>query len=181
MCNNKKLRKNTSFKLSNISFKHWFCWSIRFLPETRTMVHFHTTCQRDNHWAILVSQFQSAAGQRQRPGRCSSYLPPNHPCLVYLSYIYGWFLIVTTVGFPKHSKKVNKKNQSSGYQDTILPTWNVFEQVHSLKLTGLRLKQMESPKKLYSLPSIYYFETNYASWWFQPIWKILVKMGIFPK
>ena len=22
---------------------------------------------------------------------------------------------------------------------------------------------------------------KYTSWWFQPIWKILVKMGIFPK
>ena len=25
------------------------------------------------------------------------------------------------------------------------------------------------------------FSQSYSSWWFQPIWKILVKMGIFPK
>ena len=148
MCNNKKLQTNTSFKLSNISFKHWFCWSIRFLPETRPMGNFHTTCQRDNHWAILVSQFQSAAGQRQRPGRCSSYLPPNHPCLVYLIYIYGWFSIVTTVSFPKHSKRWTKKSifRLPGYNSTNL---ECFEQLHSLKLTGLRLEKNGIPPKNY--------------------------------
>ena len=36
-------------------------------------------------------------------------------------------------------------------------------------------QQMEVCKEV-----IYLYE-NYTGWWFQPIWKILVKMGIFPK
>ena len=33
---------------------------------------------------------------------------------------------------------------------------------------------------IYSIP-MHFMETYYTSWWFQPLWKILVKMGIFPK
>ena len=30
-------------------------------------------------------------------------------------------------------------------------------------------------------PAYQFFQMDLSSWWFQPIWKILVKMGIFPK
>ena len=98
----------------------------------------------------LLSSDRGLANQ-QLVGRCSSYLPPNHPCLVYLIYIYGWSFILTTVGWTPNTlqKRWNKKiHLQVIYQDTILPTWNGFKQLHSLKLTKcLRLKEMESPKR----------------------------------
>ena len=39
------------------------------------------------------------------------------------------------------------------------------------------------PRKTHTCPqkgTIFFKKKNY-SWWFQPIWKLLVKMGIFPK
>lgn len=130
-----KTTNNTSFKLSNISFKHWFCWSIRFLPATRP---FFLTFTRHAEGTItepslsrsfkaLLASDRGLANQ-QWVGRCSSYLPPNHPRLVYLIYIYGWFFILTTVGwfFPNTPKRWTK-NPSSGYQDTIPTTLECFE------------------------------------------------------
>ena len=39
-----------------------------------------------------------------------------------------------------------------------------------------------SQKMLFGLPSTQTKQqSNISSWWFQPIWKILIKMGIFPK
>ena len=54
------------------------------------------------------------------------------------------------------------------------------------KLAHLGGREYITPKRRQGLYLLYKQQKNcqqrvITSWWFQPLWKILVKMGIFPK
>ena len=73
----------------------------------------------------------------------------------------------------KHAPKLPnaKRTNQSVLMATPPPPWV------PLLILGLPWDEAHEPH----MPWSKYWQLTITSWWFQPIWKILVKMGIFPK
>ena len=150
-------------------------WSSKCLPKTKECHlkrdYFNRNYIWTNHWfSEKTSQFsggssQSASGQ-QPPFTSHKRYWKGHEWKGSLGdlYTHHGFSHVSIHWEPPHPQLPPR-----------IPTWPL------LQSTALAKSKAQRSKSSWKDPKIPPGEKNSSSWWFRPLWKILVKMVIFPK
>ncbi len=185
-CNNPKCHWHPGSRStpSHIYFAGWRLQVLWTTPGLVSLIRAYSAAKKTRKVQGGTREARDMSAQTQQPGESSSNLSPSWSVLKGLpmnqppfdTFCFFSIEILTIFSVDKISATLNFETCVEHLVVRLVR--GVCGQHITRLVTGRRCNRLGISKSFFSIKSS---KTSRTSWWFQPLWKILVKMGIFPK